>query len=430
MQFMKNRLWKPFRKMSTSLFFLLAGGMFFLSSCEKEDISGPLVAKAPPVITHVRSTNAAKPDSTFTQSTLGTTIVIVGQNLAATQTVTFNGRNAPVNSVFATDTHLIIRIPDTTPTVATVADPTQVPNELKVINSAGEATYTFRVLPPAPTVAAISNEFAKAGQQITIFGDYFYLVKSVNFPGNVAVTTGITSAADGKSLTVTVPQGVNASQGDVRVVTESGTSAVNRRTKVYNNVGMMLNWEERNADGGYIGFGWGLDPSKAVVTTAPGITAIDGRFGLISQAVPGNWGWNNDKVVSMSNWSTNRLIPATPATMFADNLPIANFDLKLEMAATTNVEGLSLLVWIPGTPAGTVERLVPLNNFIRSTDGKWYTVSVPLNDLAGPGNARLSTYGQLNKNEIRLVIQNTTSADRVSNIGIDNIRIENMVVRQ
>jgi hypothetical protein len=102
----------------------------------------------------------------------------------------------------------------------------------------------------------------------------------------------------------------------------------------------------------------------------------------------------------------------------------------MEVAATGgSLKDLLLQVWISGTKAGTVERNVPLADFVRSTDGKWYTVSVPMNTLAASGGARLVKFGDLNKNEIRLVIQNPTAAGIPATIAIDNIRLENVVVR-
>ena len=399
--------------------------MMFLSSCEKDEEGEPIQESAPPVVEAIRV--PAKPDSTFTKATLGTTIVIMGNNLAGTREVLFNGFPAAVNPVYATATNLIIRIPDEVPTVGTAGN---VSNELTVVNSAGETTYQFEVLDPAPVITAISNEFAQAGTTITIYGNFFYQVEAVVFPDGteegIAVTSGIAVNENGTALTVSVPEGINPMLGDVHIVSKSGESAANRRTKLYSGNGMILNWDIE----GYPGFGWGLDPGKAVVSSFPGIDPIDGKFAVINQSVPGNWGWNNDKVISMSNWTTNRLIPPVSEPLYAADAPIANYDLKMEIAAAggTSLEGLQLLVWIPGTPAGTVETLIPLTDFVRSTDGTWYTLSVNLSTLAA-GGTKLNKYSDLNPNEIRLVVQNTTPENIPAQLAFDNIRIENVVNR-
>jgi hypothetical protein len=273
------------------LLFLLVGGSF-LTSCKEDDPTKPLEASGPPAITAIRNTNPAKADSTFTQSTLGSVIVIVGNNLASTQYVTFNGYRAAVNPAYATETHLIVRIPDQVPTVATASG---VPDELKVVNPAGETTYSFKVLPPAPVVQAVSNEYAKAGETITLFGTYFYFVKDITFPGSVPGTE-IMAAPDGKSVSVKVPQGVDPSKGDILVTSESGTSTANRRTKMFSKDGMIQNWDTTMGN-----FGWGIDPGKTVMASAPGINPIENKFALINMVIPGGWGWSNDKVINLSN---------------------------------------------------------------------------------------------------------------------------------
>jgi hypothetical protein len=420
---MNTHISNAIRSVSLMLMLFLMGGLVFLSSCQKEDPTAPLEAKAPPVIERVRLIDPAKADSSLQSSTLGTTIVIVGQNLAATQHVTFNGLVTPVNPVYATETHLIVTIPSNTPTVATAAN---VPNELKVVNAKGEATYTFTILPPAPIVEGVSNEYAKAGEEITLYGQFFYFIEKVTFPGGVEVAgSNVTTSADGNTLKVIVPEGVDASQGDIIVTSASGSSAANRRSKLFNSHGMIIDWDTLNESGSILNFGWGIDPSKAVTTSAKGITGIDERFGMIDMAIPANWGWSNDKVVSINNWNTGKILPNTPAEKYQPTDPIANFDLKMEMAASGgSLEGLRLQVWVPGTPAGDVEVLVPLTNFVRSTDGKWYTVTVPLADLAKSGT-KLAKFSDLNPGEMRLVIQNSTAADIPATIAIDNIRIVN-----
>src|SRR5687768_9208216 len=162
------------------LLLLFVAGAFI--SCEEDDPTAPAEAKAAPVIEAVRSMDPAKADSTFLQSTLGSTIVIKGQNLENTRSISFNGYNASFNTAYASENYVIVRIPEQTPTVATAAS---VSNKLVIANSKGETTFDFTVLPPAPIIEAMSNEFVKAGQTLTLYGKYFYFVKDVTFPGGV-----------------------------------------------------------------------------------------------------------------------------------------------------------------------------------------------------------------------------------------------------
>src|SRR4051812_36207912 len=213
-----------------SYLLLLACSCFtLLFSCTKDnDYLENNKASGPPTIERVRLTDVTTKDSSLKKATLGSTLAIVGNNLANAQTVSFNGYPVTVNPVYATNNTLIISIPDSTPTIATNPE---VKNELKVTSPLGEAVYSFTVLPPAPQIDHVGNEFSTPGQSITLYGKYFYFVDTVAFPGGVSVTTGITT--NGSSLTVAIPSGVDVTQGDIRVKSQSGWSVPGRATKLY-----------------------------------------------------------------------------------------------------------------------------------------------------------------------------------------------------
>lgn len=404
------------------LLLLFVTGAFV--SCEEDDPTAPAEAKVAPVIEAVRSMDPTKADSTFTQSTLGSTIVIKGQNLENVRSISFNGYNASFNTAYASENYLIVRIPELTPTVATA---TSVPNKLVVENSKGQAEYDFKVLPPVPLIEAMSNEFVKAGQTLTLYGKYFYFIKDVTFPGGVK-GTDITTSPNGLSLIVKVPAGFDPTKGDVVVTSESGRSLANARTRLYS-VGMVGNFDDQNP------FGWGISSATNITNTAPGIIALDGKFGLISMALPGNYGWSNDKVINLSGSSTAQIFPTEPTAMYKAGDPIANYEARMEVAvANTALKGIQLQVMTQEATDKELTANVNLSDFVRSTDGKWYTVSVPLATLAN-GSTKLANYGDLLKGNkkgeknYRVVIVNTNAADVPATIAIDNMRIVNTVAR-
>lgn len=402
-------------RISCLLFFLF--GSIALTSCEKDDAYKIPTSSAPPTIERIRLTDTLTKDSSLTQSTLGSTIAIVGSNLASAQRVTFNNYSVTVNPAYATDKYLIVTIPDSVPTIATNAN---VPDELKVFNNAGEATYKFKVLPPRPEIEQIGNEFAKPGETLTLYGKYFYFVDTVFF-GTTAVTSGITT--NGTSLTVQIPAGVDLKAGDIRVRSQSGLSATGAKTRFYDPARALtlINWDDVQK------FGWGLNTATSVKTDFAGITPIDGKFAVIDQNVPGNWGWNNDKVIHMNDWSDdNKLFVPLPSG-FDPNASISNYEVKMEMASTLPVGALMLQVWQPNANVGTIEKNVPLSSFVKTADGKWYTVSVNLADVTGAGGKLTKykdLYGADEKGELRLVFINSTTSDIPTKLAIDNIRIE------
>jgi hypothetical protein len=418
---MKRLTFTSINQISFLVLFFLVGALY---SCQEEDPTAPAEAKAAPVVEAIRSMNPAKADSTFIQSTLGSTIVIKGQNLENTQYISFNGYNASFNTAYASENYLIVRIPELTPTVATA---TNVSNKLIVGNSKGETTFDFTVLPPVPLIEAMSNEFVKAGQTLTLYGKYFYFVKDVTFPGGVK-GTNVAAAPNGLSLNVTVPAGFDPTKGDVVVTSESGRSLANARTRLYS-VGMVGNFDDKNP------FGWGI-PAANITNTAPGITALDGKFGLVQMALPGNYGWANEKVINLADYSGKQIFPTEPASMFKADDPIANFEARMEVAVanTASLNGLQLQVFTQEATDKELTANVNLKDFVRSTDGKWYTVAVPLANLAN-GSTKLAKYGDLLKGNkkgekhYRAVIINTNAADVPATIAIDNMRIVNTVAR-
>jgi len=403
---------------SVALLFMLAG-LFVVSSCKKNDISVP-TASGPPTIERVRLTDPLTKDSSLTQTTLGSTIAIVGSNLATAQKVVFNGFALNVNPVYATDNILVITVHDSVPTVATNPN---VKDELTVITAGGQVTYKFKILPPRPEVERVGNEYAKAGETITLYGKYFYFVDTVKF-GAVNVTSGITT--NGTSLTVPVPSGVDLSTVDVTVRSKSGISVANRNTKFFNAArsGTLINWDDKTPGGNIVNFGWGLDASKKVGTSL-GFTAINGNYAVIDQNVPGNYGWNNDKVINMNSYDpsiNNGSIWPVSSTNFGSTTALSSLDLKFEVSSLFPVGSLQAQIW-----QADFTNSVNLKDFVMSADGKWYTVTINLGNMA-KGTSKIGTWGELSKtNELRLLFQNPTPADIPAKFAIDNIRVVNNV---
>jgi hypothetical protein len=427
---MKYFINKPFPRISYALLLCLGVGLLALSSCKEDDPTAPIKSSGPPTIEAIRTTDPADADSTFVRATLGTTIVIVGKNLAATQSIYFNGLQTSINPAYATQTHLIVRIPDNVPTLATAAN---VSNELRVVNAGGEATYSFEVLPPAPLVEKVDNEFAQAGTKITLMGKYFYFVKQVIFPGDIK-TTEFTAKPDGTSLTVTVPAGVNMSDPlhkDLVVESQSGFSTINKKIKFNDDIGIVTDFDTKTT-GGY----W-----SNTAATAPTIKPILGKFSLINMVVPGGWGWDEQKARHFLGEKGIQIFPTTPGGVgesYDSTSAIGNFELRLEVAVVAaSLEDISLNVGVADASGNTnpdkyPATLTKLSDFVLSTDGKWYTVSIPLSKLVFE-DRKFTTYSDLLKGNdggnhaFRFVFQKPSAGNIQVEMAFDNIRIVNIV---
>ena len=258
---------------------LLVIPVVFFISCE-DDTEDAL----PPVIEMIRSNDPDEGNVALDRGGLGQTIVIVGQNLHFTEEVYINDYNTFFNPTLATNTHLIVSINDDTPTFATHEN---VPNKIRVVNAAGSAEKDFTVLPPPPVVSTISNEFAHAGDELRITGQYFFFVEGVEFPGEI-VGTDVTASSDGRSLTVVVPDGITEA-GYVSVLTESGSGSSFPLYRFNDRTGMFADMDELNPF-----TPWGDYPVLGSSDPDP----IDGYYIRVAGTnIPAPMWWDNDQVV-------------------------------------------------------------------------------------------------------------------------------------
>jgi len=417
----KKHINKPSQSLIVAGLLVMTG---FLGACQEEDE----ISVGPPTIERVRTTDPTTTDSAFTSATLGSTLAIMGTNFLGTQQVYLNDYPLGVNTAYVTNNSVIVTVGDSVPTVAT--DP-NVSNKLRLVTKSGESVIEFQTLPPAPQITQVKNQYLKAGDKMTLFGRYFYFVDTVYFPGeDVFVTSGFETNASGTTLSVTVPDGVDFSESQsIAVVTKSGGSATNRNTQIYNGKGMIADFDTDGALKYPWDWGWGMS-GDMIQSSQPGIESLEGDFGGMNQAFPANWGWNNDKVINLANWSGEQIFPTAPADEYSPAAPAASFDIRFDIAVNTteNITGLNVQIWYPDSKGNELSYEIPLSDFIKTTDGSWYTLSSALNRLTN-GSTRLNTYGDFLKGDgggtkqLRLVVINTTSNDIKAVIGIDNIRV-------
>jgi hypothetical protein len=280
----------------------------------------------------------------------------------------------------------------------------------------------------------VSNETAKAGSQITLFGKYFFFVDSVEFPGEVYVTTGLAPNVTGTALTVTVPAGVNfTTSSDILVRSESGWSNANANSKMYNvatRVGMLVDWDTKTSwnPAKSLNSGWGIDEVPAnIVTSYSTFKPGTGQYGVVDMTIGKNYGWVNGKLVAMSNndGSVNDgvLYPKVPAADYDPTNNITEYALKFEMCSTKPLLDLIVQVWQNNNGSDFTGNVL-LSDYVKTTDGNWYTVTFPLKNMTagGVGFGRYGDFANANI-ELRTIVFNPTGTDIPATLGIDNIRV-------
>lgn len=180
-----------------------------LTSCDQTDAERD--EDSTPVVEYVRVTNPEAADSLLTQAFMGSQIVLMGHDLGAVEEIWFNDVKGKLNPTLITSFSIIVDVPSDIPVDVT--------DEIRLVTGKGRVgTFPFHVVVPAPLIESMSCEYAKAGSEAVLTGNYF-LEPVVNFPGVDAPAEIVTF--DQHSITVKVPSG--AVEGPIRVTSMYGT---------------------------------------------------------------------------------------------------------------------------------------------------------------------------------------------------------------
>ena len=275
-------------------------GLAFLSSCKSIDY--PDRYQETPGVPTVHFVRYADKDVVISQAAMEETICIVGDNLTSIHDIYFNDQKAVLNTSYMTAHTLVVAVPKSLPVV-------QDDKMHLITRDSSVVLYDFKVLPPVPKVEAMSCEWAKVGEKVTISGSYLFAPLTVQFPGasEVEVTT---AAANGSSFEVVVPEG--SQPGKIKVTTASGTAQSVFQYK--DSRGMLFDFDGLT---GLDNHGWNGHTSRD-----DDGTGVNGRFFQFGDGVKvldGSWeesqfslvywpgSWNEPENYMDGSWYTPRL---------------------------------------------------------------------------------------------------------------------------
>lgn len=333
-------------------FFGLALGF---NACEDEPDRFELTDGLP-TIHYVRPIDVTVKDSLLTSAYMGNGICIVGDNLRSVYKLLFNDQEAVLNNSYITDHTLLVDVPNTIPG--------EVSNKIYFYNKNGDMVdYDFNVLVPGPSIASMSNEFARPGSQAVLYGDYF--IDDPNVP--LTVSIGDMPVTDIKEINkgfirFTVPEGAEEGEVSVKTVYGAATSVFHYR----DSRGSLFNFD---TDPHPANHGW----HAQVIETDE--TALDGNFlrlGGVDVLMDADGGWNDgnfsfeywpgDTWEGVENYPTGKRL-----TDFADFSDWENMALKFELyvpkANPWSAGSMQLIV-------GGVEKITGAAAGITDIDGK------------------------------------------------------------
>ena len=415
-----------------TLISLLGAATIGLTSC-KDQPDEYKSTTGSPEIQYVRLPESA--DSVITKSYLQTTICLVGKNLRSIRKMLFNDQQAVLNTSFITDNTLLVDIPKNIPSAVT--------DKIYMINGDGDTTtYDFHVIVPPPTVSEMSCEYAAAGENVTITGDYFiqdpYKPLQVKFnDGELAVTK--IKSINKNSITFTVPSG--AQPGRVYVETVYGKS---KSQFVYKDTRNILFDFDGSHGGLTSGHGW--RPGR--IRTG----GIDGSYLYLGGATMlGKVGatWDEDDF-GMNYWPEPsagypELSSISSFANMLDTCEINDMALKFECRVPETSPWSASALQLIFTGNQDVTSLTANNQYYNSTDiarglwlpwqstgsfntgNEWITVTIPLSafNKTHEGQSAGKTITKNSMTGLTLFLWNggVEGTDCTPELDIDNVRV-------
>ena len=339
-----------------------------------------------PTIRYIRPVNVESADSLLTGAYMDNNICIVGENLRSITKMLFNDQEAKLVPSLITDNTLIVTVPGQIPG--------EVFNKIFMINNSNDTTtYDFKVLVPGPTINNMSNEWAKGGEQATIYGNYF--VDDPNTPLKLTINgyTMPIEEFDISHITFTVPAGLT--EGPIEVSTVYGKKKA--KFNYHDTTGMLFNdfgtYDAGEKSTGLTNHGW---HAQQIVSDE---NSLDGSYLLLGDVdiEDGTWADSN---VSFEYWPgdwdgtfTGVNSRLSDMVSFAD---FANMALKFEVNIPSSNPWTNLSMQCIFSGDAQVTLPTANNTFFNGTDyprglwtpwsktgsydtgGKWTTVTLPL----------------------------------------------------
>lgn len=386
---------------------LVAFAALATTSCEDEPDAYE-IADGKPTIKFIRPVSAASRDSIITSASMRSTICLVGENLRSVTGLLFNDQEAVLNTSYMTDHTLIVTIPNEIPGTVT--------NKIYLAtNSKDTVAYDFHVVIPAPVVASMSNEWASAGEEVTIIGDYFLdyadFPITVNFGEGYTLPRSAIKSITKNRITFTMPADAPGEKISVTSIYGKTEGAFKYR----DSRGMLFDFDTPCKTGVVLGnHGW----HAREITSDD--TSLSGNYLILGGAAMGSDGGWNDGNFSFEYWAGNWADPENYSEYvrisdLADFTDFANLNLKFEMnipkdnawsaapmqiffggvtqisqgnAGVKDIYG-NILAGCNNTffhTQGTLPRGLYMpwkdsDDKLYHTDGQWTTVTLPLSDF-------------------------------------------------
>lgn len=276
-------------------FFVAALAMMgcFMTACEDQPDKYE-IADGVPTLKYVRSPLPEEADSLLVGAYLGNTVCLVGDNLRSIYELYFNDQKATLNTSYMTDHTVLVDIPKNIPE--------EVTNKIYMITKSGEKVdFDFSVMVPAPVVSSMSCEYAPAGSEAVLYGDYFVddpnVPLTISMPGDITVEGEQITSITKTAVKFIVP--VGAVQGNIRVKSIYGTGQSVFQYKDTRNI--LFDWDGNYEGALAAGNSWSGDDEKKGQTISS-VPPIDGNYLVLGPSTLLGGQWETPNAYVMMYW--------------------------------------------------------------------------------------------------------------------------------
>lgn len=317
-------------------FFVAALAMMgcFMTACEDQPDKYE-IADGVPTLKYVRSPLPEEADSLLVGAYLGNTVCLVGDNLRSIYELYFNDQKATLNTSYMTDHTVLVDIPKNIPE--------EVTNKIYMITKSGEKVdFDFSVMVPAPVVSSMSCEYAPAGSEAVLYGDYFVddpnVPLTISMPGDITVEGEQITSITKTAVKFIVPEGVV--QGNIRVKSIYGTGQSVFQYKDTRNI--LFDWDGKYEGALAAGNSWNGDNEKKGQILAS-VPSVDEKYMVMGPATLSGGQWQTPGEYLMMYWpdpnATEGCVPLYNLPQFKkmlEDYKIEELALKFEVYVPTS----------------------------------------------------------------------------------------------
>lgn len=317
-------------------FFVAALAMMgcLMTACEDQPDKYE-IADGVPTLKYVRSPLPEEADSLLVGAYLGNTVCLVGDNLRSIYELYFNDQKATLNTSYMTDHTVLVDIPKNIPE--------EVTNKIYMITKSGEKVdFDFSVMVPAPVVSSMSCEYAPAGSEAVLYGDYFVddpnVPLTISMPGDITVEGEQITSITKTAVKFIVPEG--AMQGNIRVKSIYGTGQSVFQYKDTRNI--LFDWDGKYEGALAAGNSWNGDNEKKG-QILPSVPSVDNNYMVLGTTFLSGGQWDTPPEYTMMYWpdlnATEGCVPLYDLPQFKkmlEDYKIEELALKFEVYVPTS----------------------------------------------------------------------------------------------